>query len=124
MTDKQQDQAKKQLREEMNSQGYGWIRGDYTEPPKEYKLRDEELSCISMIDSILAYHWFGQTAEDVMQMEENGYHNYLADYVEVFGREKVVALIQAQIDDIKEIKRNVFTDNEGLTYNSIIWRDE
>lgn len=124
MTDKQLEQKQKELREEMNSQGFGWINGDYIKPPKEYELRKEELSCIGMINSIIAYDWFGQTADDIMQMEENAYHNYLADYVELFGREKVVALIQGQIDDVKEIKRNVHTDNEGVTYNSIIWKEQ
>ena len=124
MTDKQFEQKKKELREEMNAQGFGWINGNYIKPPMQYVLRQQELSCIDMINSIVAYNWFGQTAEDIMQMEEKAYHNYLVDYVEFFGRDRVVALIQEQIDDIQSIKRNVHTDSEGITYNSIIWRDE
>lgn len=124
MTNKQLKHKQRELREEMNSHGYGWIDGNYIKPPKEYELRDRELSCIEMINSILAYHWFGQSAEEIMQMEERGYKNYLADYVKTFGREYVVNLIQAQIDDIKEIKRCVFADGEGVTYNSIIWKEE
>ena len=124
MTDKQFDQKKKELREEMNANGFGWIDGKYIKPPNEYVLRSEELSCISMINSILAYNWFGQNAEEIMQMEERNYHNYLADYVKLFGRDMVVALIQEQLDSIKTIKRNVHTDSEGVTYNSIVWRDE
>ena len=125
MTDQQLDQAKKQLREEMNSQGFGWIDGKYIKPPEEYELRIKELDCVSMINSILAYQGAGmRDAEAVMQMEERAYHNYLADYVKLFGREKVVALIQAQIDDIDCVKHCVFTDNEGVTYNSIIWKED
>lgn len=124
MTDKQLDQAKKSLREEMNTHGYGWINGNYIKPPKKYYLRDREIWCIEMINSILAYHWFGQTAEEIMQMEERSYYNYLAEYVEMFGREKVVTLIQGQINDIVRIKHCVHTDSEGCTYNSIIWKDE
>ena len=55
MNDKQFEQAKKQLREEMNAIGCGWINGNYIKPPKEYALREEEFSCISMINSILCY---------------------------------------------------------------------
>lgn len=123
MTDKQLEQKEKEFREEMNSQGYGWINGKYFKPPKEYQLREEELSCIGMINSILAYKWFGDGAEGVMQREEKAYHNYLGQYVALLGREKVVELIQEQIDSIKEIKRNVHTDSEGVSYNSIVWNE-
>lgn len=125
MTDKQLNQAKKALREEMNAKGYGWINGNYIKPPKKYYLRDREIWCIEMINSILAYQGAGMTnAEEVMQMEERAYYNYLAEYVEVFGRDKVVALIQGQIDSMSHVKSAVFTDSEGLTYNAIIWKDE
>lgn len=123
MTDKQFEQKKKELREEMNSKGFGWIDGKYFKPPKEYQLKEEELSCISMINSILAYRWWGDDAESVMRREEKAYYNYLAEYVELFGREKVVELIQGQIDSIKEIKRNVHTDSEGVSYNSVVWNE-
>ena len=123
MTDKQLEQKEKELREEMNSQGYGWIDGKYFKPPKEYMIREEELSCIGMINSILAYRWFGDDAETVMQREEKAYHNYLGQYVALLGRKKVVELIQEQIDSIKEIKRNIHTDSEGLSYNSIVWNE-
>lgn len=124
MTDKQFDQKKKELREEMNAKGFGWIDGNYIKPPQEYKMRQEELSCVGMINSILAYDWFGQNADEIMQMEERSYHNYLAEYVALFGRDKVVSLIEEQINSIQNIKRNVHTDGEGVTYNSIIWRDD
>lgn len=123
MTDRQYEQKKETLRKEMNAQGFGWINGKYIKPPKEYELRERELSCISMINSILAYSWFGENAERVMQMEEGSYKNYLAEYVALFGRKHVVALIQDQISSIKTIKRNVHTDGEGVSYNSIIWNE-
>ena len=53
MNDKQFEQAKKQLREDMRAIGCGWINGNYIKPPKEYALREEELSCVNMINSIL-----------------------------------------------------------------------
>ena len=125
MNDNQLKQAQKQLREEMNALGFGWIDGKYIKPPQEYELRERELSCISMINSILAYGCRGYLiAEKVMAHEESRRYNYLADYVEVLGREKVVALIQAQIDSIDHVAQNVFVDDEGLMYNSIIWKGE
>ena len=123
MTDKQFEQKKKELREEMNANGFGWIDGNYIKPPQEYKMREEEFHCIDMINSILAYNWFGQDAEGIMQMEERNYHNYLAKYVGLFGRNRVINLIQEQINSIKNIKRNVYEDSEGVTYNSIIWNE-
>ena len=123
MTDNQLEQKTRALRDEMNAQGFGWIHGKYIKPPKEYELRQQELSCINMINSILAYDWFGQDAEWVMQHEEKAYKNYLAEFVALFGRKKVVELIQGQINSIKSIMRNVHTDSEGLSYNSIVWNE-
>lgn len=124
MTDKQLNQAKQQLRDEMHAKGYGWINGNYIYPAKQYKIREQECSCIDMINSILAYQGAGMTdAEAVMQMEERNYYNYLAKYVEMFGREHVVALIQGQIDSIDHVHYNVHTDSEGCSYNSIVWKE-
>lgn len=124
MNDKMLEQKKKELREEMNANGFGWINGNYIKPPREYMLRDRELSCIDMINSILCYNCAGyKDAEQVMRYEETSYHNYLADYVELFGRDKVVALIQDQINSIDNINHSVYTDSEGLTYNSINWKN-
>ena len=123
MNDLQLEQKKRELKEEMNANGYGWIDGKYIKPPKEYKLRDQEIWCIEMINSILAYRCRGYSAEQVMQSEERSYHNYLADYVEDLGRDRVVELIQGQIDSIERVAVGVGRDGEGLTYNSIIWKD-
>ena len=119
------DRQVKKVEADIRAKGYGWINGKYHEPPEEIKIREKELSCISMINSILAYQSAGMTdAEEVMQMEERNYYNYLADYVETLGRDKVVTLIQGQIDDIAYVKHCVYTDNEGVTYNAIIWKED
>lgn len=123
MNKQMQEQKEKELREEMQAHGYGWIDGKYIQPPEEYKIRQEELYCISMIDSILAYGGFGFTAEQVMNDQERSYHNYLEGYVKVLGRAKVVELIQGQIDSIVSIRRCVGTDGEGRTYNSINYKN-
>lgn len=123
MTDNQLEQKTRELRDEMNAQGFGWINGKYIKPSKEYVMREEELSCIGMINSILSYGGLGLDAETVMKNQEESYHNYLAQYVNILGRKKVIELIQGQINSIKEIKRNVHTDSEGLSYNSIVWNE-
>lgn len=124
MTDKQLEQKKYELAAEMASKGYGWVEGKFKKPPEEYVLRRKELYCIGMINSILCYNCKGYTdAEKVLEYEESAYHNYLSEYVNELGRDKVIALIQGQIDSIRGIKENVFEDDEGLTYNSIVWKE-
>ena len=120
MTDKQLELAERELR----AKGYGWIDGKYHKPPKKYAILEKEYSCIRMINSLLAYSCHGMTnAEEVMQYEERSYYNYLADYVKELGRDRVISLIQGQIDSIDYVKYNVGRDSEGVTYNSIIWKE-
>ena len=124
MNDKQFEQAKKQLRKEMNAIGCGWINGNYIKPPKEYALREEELSCISMINSILCYTIRGEKdAAAVLRKKRKKENTYLSEYVDKKKKKKVIQLIQEQIDDIAYIKDSVYTDGEGLTYNSIVWKN-
>lgn len=125
MNDAQLKQKKTELKEEMNAHGFGWIDGNYIKPPKEYEIREQELRCIGMINSILCYNCQGYTkAEDVLHYEEHRtYRNYLEEYVDKLGRARVLELIQGQIDSIEGIAVGVFQD-EGLTYNSIIWKEK
>lgn len=124
MNDKQFEQKKKELREEMREKGFGWIDGKYVKPPEEYVNRQEELSCIDMINSILCYNCQGyQDAENVLEYEERSYYNYLESYVKTLGRDKVTELIQEQINSIDYVRNNVFRDSEGVPYNSIVWAE-
>lgn len=125
MTDKQYEQAKKSLKEEMNAKGFGWINGKYIKPPQKYKIRETELSCISMINSILCYSCEGyKDAKTVIEHEESSYHNYLEEYIKLLGRDRVIDLIQDQINSIGYVRSCVHTDSEGVSYNSIVWADE
>lgn len=125
MNDKQFEQAKKQLREDKRAIGCGWINGNYIKPPKEYALREEELSCINMINSILCYILIGEKdAATVLRKDHSRKYSYLSEYVDSLGEEKVIQLIQEQIDDIAYIKNSVYTDWEGLTYNAIVWKNK
>lgn len=120
MTDKQLELSERELR----AKGYGWVDGKYHKPPKKYALLEKEFSCIRMINSLLAYGCHGMTsAEEVIQYEERSYYNYLADHVRELGRDRVLALIQGQIDSIDCVEFNVGTDSEGCSYNSIVWRE-
>ena len=117
MTDKELEIRRKILRDK------GVDRYTNTGSPKEIK-QSWELNCIDMINSILAYGGFGFEAEEVMRRQETSWHNYLEDYLKKLGRKRIVELIQGQINDIERIEHNVFTDDEGCTYNSIIWKNE
>ena len=77
-----------------------------------------------MINSILCYsiRW-EKDAATVLRKERSRKYSYLSEYVDSLGEEKVIQLIQEQIDDIAYIKDSVYTDGEGLTYNSIIWKN-
>ena len=83
---------------------------------KEQKKLDCEISCREMIDSIICYgkQEFNYVISD----------KYLESYIEELGLEKVEELVQEQLDEKPLVKRNVYTDCEGLTYNSLIFKDE
>lgn len=128
MTDRELEKAKAALR---NSTRGKFIK-DYTD---EERRKYVELGCIEMINSILAYNPWEKgvtTAEEIMEQEEDGYYNYLAKYVDGqreyglpgLGRDAVIDLIQGQMDDIEGIDRDVHTDSEGVSYNSIRFREK
>lgn len=121
MTDFELSQAKKALAEQMKKNTIE--RG---KPTPEQKKQYEKLLCISMINSVIAYDWHeGQTAKELLDWELNDrYHSYLEEYVNKLGYNEVLALVQSQLDDIESIERNVFTDDEGVSYNSITWKNK
>lgn len=121
MTDLELQQAKRQLSEQMRKTSI-----ENGKPTPEQKKQYEKLLCVGMINSVIAYDWHnGQTAKRLLDWELNDrYHSYLEEYVDKFGYDTVLALVQGQLDDIKSIERDVFTDNEGVSYNSIIWKNK
>ena len=122
MTDLELEQARKELAEQMQKS-----REESGEPTPEQKRQYEKFSCISMINSVIAYDWYkGQTAKELLDWEvnDNRYHSYLKEYVNKLGYDEVLALMQGQLDDIESIERDVFTDGEGVSYNSIIWKEK
>lgn len=121
MTDFELSQAKRQLSEQMRKTSI-----ENGKPTPEQKRQYEKYLCISMINSVIAYDWYeGQTAKELLDWELNDrYHSYLEEYVNKLGYDEVLALMQSQLDDIQSIERDVFTDDEGVSYNSITWKDK
>lgn len=119
MTQIELDNLKRELR---------GIREAGSKTADEIKMLHEKIFCIEMINSIIAYsplYCNGAkrvTGEQFVQREEEKRYNYLADYIKVLGRETVVKLAEAQLADIACVKSNVFVDDEGLSYNSIVWQ--
>ena len=108
MTGKQIDQARRQLPNRIKIAWASWT--------DEQKRIDRELSCRSMINSILCYDG-----------KENIINNwYLQQYTDELGLDTVERLCNEQIADFEKatVKRNVYTDSDGISYNSIIWADE
>lgn len=93
-----------------------WQNGKPLVYTEEQKLLREKISCIEMIDSILIYNG----SKDIFN------NRYLKDYIDELGLKTVAELVIEQVEDITKSKIliGVHTDNEGLSYNSIIWYDE
>lgn len=83
---------------------------------KEYKQLYSELSCRDMINSILCYN--GPAG-----LKGN---RYLQSYIDELGEAIVSKLCEEQIKDFRMavVLKNVHIDNEGVSYNSVIWADE
>lgn len=107
----------------------GYPRDRWNKAPQAFRLINEVLNMESMITSILAYNWGDvlgrckQTAEELLEWELKRYHSYLKEYVLIFGQDAVINCIQDQMDKIQEIKEGTFEDSEGVTYNTIIWKN-
>lgn len=88
-----------------------------------YGTIDFEISrCIDMINSILAYG-FNTDAKYVLEREKNSHHNYLEDYIKELGEDKVLELIQGQIDSIDHVVECAYYSEDGGFYNEIIWKE-
>ena len=90
------------------------------------KVVGDLMSCISMINSIICYgtNLGIDTAQDILEREKNARYNYLDRYITEFGENVVLGLIENQLNDVKGIRRNVFTDSEGLSYSALVFVDD
>lgn len=121
MTDYELQQARQELGKQMKKSSI-----ENGKPTPEQKRQYEKLFCVSLINSVIAYDWYkGETAKELLDRELNHKHrSYLEEYVNIFGYDEVLALVRGQLDDIVSIERGVFTDDEGVSYNSIIWKNQ
>lgn len=78
-----------------------------------------------MIDSIIAYSPQGNKslARDILNKDLSSKYSYLKQYVNMFSYHFVWARINSQLKSIDKINTNVFTDDEGISYNSVIYKN-
>ena len=99
---------------------------DFTDDEKKFS---KEISCIRMINSVLAYLDRGEmgrtgvkitdSAEEILDAELSRRHSYLKDFVDELGRDRVIELIKGQQDDIETVEKDTFWDDESGSYNTI-----
>lgn len=83
----------------------------------------EELSCRNMINSCLIY---GSAHYHFYDPITQQFGHYAMDYVKSLGKKTVVRLYNEQVEDFSKaiVETDVYTDSEGVSYNSCIWEDE
>lgn len=125
MTDIQYNTALTKLHDDMRAAHCGFVDGKYITPPPHLRKQEKILTCVSMLNSILAYRYFGSTpadAENILQNELNTRPQYLTEYTRALGKKTVLQLLREQLDDIDRIEIGTHTDSEGCSYNSIVWK--
>jgi predicted MPP superfamily phosphohydrolase len=118
-TDKEFDARKKALYQKVRARlGVDNLIGTHDKWTDEENTEEEELSCISMLHSILTYS-NDHSIEKVMS------DRYLQRYINELGEQRVRELAQQEIEEFANatINRNVHTDSEGVSYNSVTFRD-
>ena len=110
MTDKQIEQAKNRL-------------PGYKNRTDAQRREFEELACREMINCCFVY---GEERYNFYDPATGKFGKYAQDYVNSLGAATVIRLYEEQQADFAKaiVKRGVYTDCEGCSYNSIIWADE
>lgn len=88
---------------------------------KKLKIKGDTLSAIQMIHSILAY-----SAEDGRTVDNIMDNRYMKSYINSLGEDTVRDLVEKELADFKEratVVNDVYTDSEGVSYNSINWKN-
>ncbi len=86
----------------------------------EFKKEQDRIDTISMIHSILIYTDSKLWTEKYV-MEDK----YMQDYIKDLGEDTVRDIVNKEIADFKEnatVQRDVYTDSEGVSYNSLDWK--
>lgn len=120
MTRKEIETAKKGLPSWMN----------YKSMTEEQKQTYKELKCREMINSILIYDGVkglfdkdGRLCRYLRSYADENYRDAAHYYI---SEKRVLELIEEQKNDFAKakVRRDVHTDYEGVSYNSIAWADE
>ena len=100
-------------------EGFGFLHYLPDDRKEYYYIQQRELACIDMLHSILTYDSYA-TLEDLMKDE------YLKSYIKELGYDKVAELAAGEMEEFKNasINQGVYTDDEGLTYNSVTFKDD
>lgn len=125
------DKELQKIKEELNWKYYG----DEPHFPENLKMpiteEDdklfEELDCIEMLNSCLTY------GDDPFRLIDKWWYghgfcvrSYMSDYEDKLGKERVRELYEMQKEEFSKaiILHDVCTDSEGVSYNSVRFRDE
>lgn len=85
---------------------------------RDIKNLEMAVRCKGMCESIVCY----QKADSPEKYLESN-ERYLGEYVELLGKEVVLAILKDVIDNVVEIVEDAYTDSEGCTYNRIKYKD-
>lgn len=80
---------------------------------------DKIRNCYEMAESLITYGYASlDKPEDVLNSD------YMSEYVKELGADTVVKIARAVADSIASIERDVYTDSEGCSYNSVKYKDD
>lgn len=88
---------------------------------------EREIACRRMINSCLCYGTgFFEKFRHWTYPDGYAFKSYADSYIRDLGEETVYKLYDEQKADFAKatVNKNVCTDSEGVSYNSIIWEDE
>lgn len=89
----------------------------------EQKLKLKELSLREMIMSCLVYGEDIFTSVCINACSEYYHRPYAEEYIDILGYDRVMEIYNDQkkyFDTKCRVEKNVYTDYEGVTYNSLI----
>lgn len=119
---KKQETTDKEL-QSMKAKIPNYTQVPYAEWTDEQKELDNIISCIRMIHSLLIYNYPNATEKDIEHILAD---KYLQEHIKTLSREKVRELLAKEIKEFESatVHRDVYTDGEGVSYNSVKFKDE
>jgi hypothetical protein len=99
----------------------------YKKQSDEQRLLARELCCREMINSIMIYGDINSPYNEKTGEFDYYLHSYIdGNEYSHLGKERVLELVREQQEDFKhtKVRRSVYTDCEGCTYNSCTWADD